>query len=197
MDDVVPVRCVVCCFVSAGVVVSSPPPTCSVYCMEQELQNIGSRTESLSGRSVEIEGFGKKCASKVGFEFTSIGACYNGDLSKKVRPLIPLCAGCSHCLWSLFSAPKTHTRSLSAWPPPKPTRCSRRTSVRTVVQRSTCVTLGLDFHFPTPQHTDTPWVTVNGKPVYNAVNHFATRVCQEYTGPKPAACSDPPVDDDN
>mmetsp|Transcript_12859 Transcript_12859/g.15273 ORF Transcript_12859/g.15273 Transcript_12859/m.15273 type:complete len:172 (+) Transcript_12859:64-579(+) len=48
-----------------------------------------------------------------------------------------------------------------------------------------------------PPHQFTPWVTVNGTPQTKDPNHFAEAVCRAYTGPKPAACLDPPADDDD
>lgn len=39
-----------------------------------------------------------------------------------------------------------------------------------------------------PPHQYTPWVTLNGKPLYTTFDNLAQLVCDAYTGPKPAVC---------
>jgi len=39
-----------------------------------------------------------------------------------------------------------------------------------------------------PPHQYTPWITLNGKPLYEDFEGMTTKICAAYTGPKPAGC---------
>jgi len=46
-----------------------------------------------------------------------------------------------------------------------------------------------------PAHQYTPWITLNGKPLYQDFNNIKQKICAAWTGPKPPGCTGVESDD--